>query len=166
MTTRIELREGEDADAPFIVELLNDPDFLRFIGDRGVRNETDALGYLGRLRESYAKHRYGLYVVRAGGERIGLCGLVRRESLPHPDLGFAFLPRARGQGYAREAAEATLRQADALGIDPLLAICSQGNAPSRKLLERVGFHLARLVRLEPDAEELCLYERVRGATAR
>lgn len=159
MTARVQLREGEAGDAAFIVELLNDPDFLRFIGDRGVRTEADALGYLGRLRESYTKHGYGLYVVLAGGERVGLCGLVRRDSLPHPDLGFAFLPKARGLGYAREAAEATLAQADAVGIHPLLAICSQDNEPSRKLLERVGFRFVRLVRLGTDTEELCLYER-------
>jgi len=158
-TARLELREGEDGDAAFIVELLNDPDFLRFIGDRGVRNEVDARGYLARLRESYANHGFGLYVVFAGEERVGLCGLVRRDSLAHPDLGFAFLPKARGLGYAREAAEATLRQADALGIEPLLAICSQDNGPSRRLLARVGFQFRRLVRLGSDVEELCLYER-------
>lgn len=158
-TSRLVLRHAVEADAKFIVELLTDPDFVRFIGDRGVRDEATALGYIAKLRASYETNHFGLYVVTSNGEALGLCGLVRRDTLPHPDLGFAFLPRARGHGYAREAALDSLREADALGIKELLAICNEDNVSSRKLLEAIGFRFDGMTRLKEGTEDLCLYSR-------
>src|SRR5437762_5626654 len=102
------------ADAPFMVVLLNDPAFLRYIGDKGVRAPEDAVRYIetGPL-ESYARFGFGLYLVEAKetGEPMGMCGLLKRDVLDHPDLGFAFLPAFRRQGVALESARAALAEA-------------------------------------------------------
>ena len=112
-TSRLVLRELDHRDAAFILELLNEPGFLRFIGDKGVRTLEDACRYLDRgPRASYARHGYGLNAVcLPDGTPLGLCGLVRRDGFEHADLGFAFLARGRGQGYAAESARAVLQQA-------------------------------------------------------
>src|SRR5262245_31356408 len=112
-TERLRLRRFSLDDAPLILELLNDPLWIRFIGDRNVRTLEDARGYAKKPIESYDKHGYGLYIVerKAGGELLGMCGLVKRDTLPHADIGFAFLERFRGQGYALEAAQGTMRYA-------------------------------------------------------
>lgn len=161
LTARLQLRELDDSDSAFIVELLNDPAFLEHIGDRGVRTIDQARDYIAKLRIARAAHGYALYGVASlqEGTVIGLCGLVRREALPHADLGFAFLPAHRKKGYAREATEAVLREAETLGVKPLLAICSPHNAPSRRLLEQVGFKFERMIVLPQQTAETCLYQR-------
>jgi len=146
-TSRLRLRELGDADAAFILELVNEPGWLRFIGDRNVHSLEDAKGYIARgPAASYAKHGFGLWaaVLRASGVPIGMCGLIRRESLPHPDLGFAFLARHHGHGYAREAAAAVVELARVrYQLPRLLAITEPDNAASQKLLQLVGFHHER-----------------------
>jgi RimJ/RimL family protein N-acetyltransferase len=144
VTPRLSLREldASDADATFALALLNDPDFLRNIGDRGVRTLEDAYGYLraGPLA-SYADHGFGLWRValRDTGEAIGLCGLLRRDWLDAPDLGYAFLPSARGRGLAQEAADAVLALARSrFALRRVLAIVDPENAASIRLLERAG----------------------------
>ncbi|MGH8028873.1 MAG: GNAT family N-acetyltransferase, partial [Arenimonas sp.] len=111
MTARLRLRLLAEGDADFALELLNDAGFLAHIGDKGVRTREDARAYLcnGPLA-SYAAHGFGLWGVepREGGALLGMCGLLQRDWLDAPDLGYAFLPAARGRGIAREAAEATL----------------------------------------------------------
>ena len=161
-TERLTLRRLHAGDAPFIVELLNDPAWLEHIGDKGVRTLDDARKYLetGPLA-MYARLGFGLYLVerKGEGERIGLCGLLKRDSLDHVDLGFAFLPRFRGMGLAFEAAAGTLNYARAeLGLSRLVAITSQGNASSARLLEKLGFRFERNVRTDTSGEELRLYE--------
>jgi [ribosomal protein S5]-alanine N-acetyltransferase len=142
-TQRLALRLLAPADAPFMLALLNDPAWIRYIGDRGVRTVEAARAYLeARLLSQYREHGFGLWGVepRAGGEPMGICGLVRRPNLPHPDLGFAFMPSARGQGYAYESALAVRDHASGpLGIARLLAITSPANVASARLLERLGF---------------------------
>jgi len=160
-TERLTLRRLHAGDAPFIVELLNDPAWLEHIGDKGVRTRDDALGYLekGPL-EMYARLGFGLYLAesKGNGEPVGLCGLLKRESLEHVDLGFALLPRFRSMGLAFEAAAGTMKHARmALGLSRLVAITSQTNLPSGRLLEKVGFRFERNVRLATDGEELRLY---------
>ncbi len=150
-TERLVLRELTFADAEFIVELLNDPDFLRYIGNKGVRNAEDARRYIetGPL-DSYARHGFGLYLVesKAAREPMGMCGLVKRKGLEQMDLGFAFLPRFRSRGYAHEAATAALLQARRdFGVGRVLAITSQDNEASIALLTRLGFRFENLVRL-------------------
>ncbi len=160
-TPRLALDELTDADASFLVALLNDPDFLRYIGDRGVRNEDDARVYLAKGPfDSYRRHGHGLWLVRRrdDAERLGICGLLKRDTLDDVDLGFAFLPQFRGQGYARESAAAVLAHArDALGIARVVAIASRDNDASARLLEAVGLRFERLVRLGVDSPELALF---------
>ena len=142
-TERLALRQLVPGDAPFILQLLNDPGWIRHIGDRGVRTVDAAAAYLeARMIAQYEKHGFGLWMVegRAGGDAMGICGLVKRDTLPVPDLGYAFMPAYRGQGYAYESALAVRDHATgALGIPRLLAITSPVNAPSARLLERLGF---------------------------
>jgi ribosomal-protein-alanine N-acetyltransferase len=157
-TGRLRLRRFTADDAPFVLELLNDPDFLRNIGDRGVRTDADARGYiLDGPVASYERNGFGLYLVElaASGDPIGMCGLVRREALPGPDIGFAFLPAWRGRGYGLEAARAVMRHAEEdCGLRRLVAIVSPGNTASRRLLERIGFRFEGMTRLADDAAEV------------
>ena len=146
-TPRLVLRELELDDAPFMLGLLTDPDWLRFIGDRGVRDVAGARAYLAAgpiamaLREGFGMLRVTL---ASSGEAIGVCGLVKREGLDDVDLGFAFLPAFRGQGYGLEAASAVLAHArSALGLRRIVAITSPENRDSIALLERIGFGFER-----------------------
>ena len=144
VTERLMLRPMTAADAPLMLALLNDPDFLRFVGDRQVRTVDEARRYVekGPLA-SYARHGYGPYtvVLKPGADAVGICGLFKRDHLPDPDIGFAFLPAWRGSGLAGEAARAVLADAKArLGITRVLAIVDPGNARSIALLERLGLH--------------------------
>lgn len=142
-TARLALREFAPSDAAFIVELLNDPDWLAHIGDRGVRTTDDAVTYLANgPQASYARYGYGLWCVerRDTPGSIGMCGLVRRDWLDAPDVGFAFLPAHRRQGYAFEAAGAVIAHAQTtLGAVQLHAIVAPGNAASHALVQRLGF---------------------------
>src|SRR5688572_24337008 len=141
-TARLTLRRLEFEDAPFLVGLLNQPSFLANIGDRGVRNVDDAHRY---LREGpmamYEKFGFGLWHVarRADGAAIGMCGLLRREILPDVDVGYAFLPEYWGQGYAFEAAQATLQHAAGkFGLARVIGVVSEGNNGSIRVLEKLG----------------------------
>jgi len=146
-TERLTLRCLVGADAPFILGLLNDPAWIRYIGDRGVRTLEAARGYLeDRIISMYRKFGFGLWMVelKSGGKPAGICGLVKRDTLPEVDLGFAFMPEYRGLGYAYESALAVREHAvGALGMPRLLAITSPVNADSVRLLERLGFALER-----------------------
>src|SRR4030095_5342315 len=127
-TERLTLRHAPPADALFIFELVNDPAFIRNIGDRGVRTLADAERYvLDGPIASYEKFGFGMYVVevRESGTPIGLCGFVKRDWLPDVDIGFAFLPQYRSQGYARESASAVRRYGhEVLGLSRIVAIVS------------------------------------------
>lgn len=150
-TERLVLREGEDADAPFMVELLNSPGFLENIGDRGVRDEEGALGFIEtRLRGSYREHGFGMWVAvqKADRKPVGLAGLVRREGLDTPDVGYAFIQKAWGQGYAQEAAAAVLAHAQGpLGIPKLAAITKPENFASMAVLKKIGFTYQGMIQL-------------------
>jgi [ribosomal protein S5]-alanine N-acetyltransferase len=148
-TPRLRLRQMLPGDASFLVSLLNDPAFLRFVGDRGVRSVSDAFDYIEKgPTTSYTRHGFGLNIVEPidGGEPIGICGLLKREELDAPDLGFALLPDFRGLGFAREAAAAVLQDARGrLGLRRVLAIAQPDNQASITLLERLGFRFERLL---------------------
>jgi ribosomal-protein-alanine N-acetyltransferase len=141
-TPRLRLRELVAADAPFVLELLTDADFVRHIGDRGVRDLETAKTYIADgPQASYAAHGHGLWLaeLRETGEPAGMCGLLRRDHLPDADLGYAWLPRFRGRGYALEAAVAVLQYAFALlRLPRVMAIVGQDNVASQRLLARVG----------------------------
>ncbi|RAK69244.1 GNAT family N-acetyltransferase [Phenylobacterium kunshanense] len=142
-TERLILREVEAADAPFVLELLNSPGFLENIGDRGVRSEDEARDYIEeRMLASYLEHGFGMWVAvrKSDGAAVGLAGLVKRDGLDTPDVGYAFLPKAWGQGFAQEAAAAVLRHAtDVLGIPKLAAITTLENFASMAVLRKIGF---------------------------
>lgn len=165
-TSRTRIRRVILDDAAFIVELLNDPDFIRFIADRGVRDAEKAVDYIRmRIHLSYDLHGYGLFLVEdfETSEPMGLCGLVRREELDGPDLGYAFLPRHRGRGVAKEAAEAMVAwAAESLGVTRLYAVVDPENTRSVRLLEGVGFRFERPIALGGDSEEISLFLREAG----
>jgi ribosomal-protein-alanine N-acetyltransferase len=160
-TGRLRLRWLTSGDAPFILELVNEPGWLRFIGDRKVHDLEAAGRYIENGPQTmYARHGYGLYAVehKDGGEAIGMCGLVRRDGLELADLGFALLDRFQGHGYAREAAAATLLHAERdCGLDRLAAITDPANLRSISLLGSIGFKSAGQRRLSPEASPVSYF---------
>lgn len=159
-TDRLVLREFTLADAPFIVELLNEPAFIEFIGDKGVRDLAGAEQYLrGGPLASYAKHGFGLWAVtRKDGTPLGMCGLLQRDFLPHPDVGYALLARFHGQGYAHEAAAAVLHHArGSLGLTTLHALTAFKNPASVHLLGKLGFDFVDFIQQPGYAEPSRLF---------
>jgi [ribosomal protein S5]-alanine N-acetyltransferase len=159
-TERIELRELELADDAFILKLLNEDGFLRFIGDKGVRTLADAREYLSKGPiDSYRRNGFGLYLASLrNGEPIGMCGLVKRDSLPDADVGFAFLSCYWSKGYAAESAAAVLAYGrERLRMQRIVAITAPDNRGSIAVLEKIGLKFERMVRLSDDAKELKLF---------
>ncbi len=161
-SSRLILREMIATDAPFILELLNDDDFYRYIGDRGIRTLEQAQEYIQQgPAVSYARHGHGLYLVerKEDGASLGICGLIKRDTLEQVDIGYAFLPQYRGHGYAIEAAQAALADGKSrLGIGQVVAIVTPGNERSIGLLAKLGLERSRLVKLSEDADECLLLE--------
>jgi RimJ/RimL family protein N-acetyltransferase len=159
-TARLALRQLELSDSRFILELLNEAGFLRFIGDKGVRTLADAREYIlkGPI-ESYMRHGFGLYsACLRDGTPIGICGLVKRDGLADVDVGFAFLSRYTAKGYAVEAAAAVLAHAHRqLQIRRVVAITAPDNLSSIAVLEKIGLTFERRVRLTDQSPELNLY---------
>jgi len=162
-TERLSLRKLTVDDAEFILTLLNEPSFLRYIGDKKVRNLDDARQYiLNGPVASHERHGFGLNCVelRESHTPIGMCGLLKRDELPDPDIGFALLPDFCNKGFAFEAAEAVLKDArERLQIQRILAITSLDNEASINLLKRLGFRFEEVVQLSPNREQLRLFSR-------
>jgi [ribosomal protein S5]-alanine N-acetyltransferase len=160
-TDRLILRRFTVADAAFILELLNDPAWLRFIGDKGVRSLEDARDYLHKgPMAMYERHGFGLWLVELvdGQVPIGMCGLIKRDALDDVDIGYAFLPESRGRGYAHEAASAVLAYGKRrFGLTRIVAITSPDNAGSARLLEKLGMTLEKTVTLAGADHEVRLY---------
>jgi RimJ/RimL family protein N-acetyltransferase len=160
-TDRLRLRWLDVEDAPFIIELLNDPSFIRFIGDKGVRTVEDARNYiLNGPVASYEKFGFGLNAVelKEADVSIGICGVLKRDTLPHPDIGFAFLPAYWNQGYAYESAAAVMKHArEALAINEVLAITTPDNEASSRVLEKIGLRFDCLIKVSEDAPEVKLF---------
>lgn len=160
-TARLILRWLDTNDSAFILELVNEPSWIRYIGDRGVRTLPDAMRYIQNgPMDMYQRLGFGLYRVELKelGVPIGICGLIKREGLEDVDLGFAFLPTFWRKGYALESASAVMSYArTALGLARIVAVLSRDNDRSVKLLEKLGFRAEGTVRLQPDGEELALY---------
>lgn len=151
------------ADAPFMLGLLNEPSWLRFIGDRGVRTLEDARSYiLSGPMGMYDRLGVGFCVVEARGSRepLGICGLAKRDFLDDIDLGFALLPRYWGHGYAHESASEVLRDAETrLKLRRIVATTRLDNIASQGLLERLGFQFERLIVRPDTGRTLRLYAR-------
>ncbi len=160
-TERLILRLQTTDDAPFILELVNDPSWIQFIGDRGVKTGEEAARYIenGAIR-MYEQFGFCLYIVAKKEDQtpIGICGFVKRDTLEDVDIGFAFLPDYWGKGYAYEAALAVLAYGlDTLGFNRIVAITTQDNHASAKLLERIGLQFERDIQFSNDSEELRLF---------
>lgn len=163
-TPRLALRQFVEADAPMVLELLNEPSFYEFIGDRGVRTLDDARRY---LREgpiaSYAEHGHGLLWMglkrnNAESVAIGMCGLVQRPSLPSPDIGFAVSPTYWGSGYTTEGATAVLtRGRQEIGLTDVYGITLPHNARSIRVLEKLGLRFIEEKSLTPEAPPVRIF---------
>jgi RimJ/RimL family protein N-acetyltransferase len=176
-TERLILREIVESDDEFMLDLLNQPSFIKYIGDRNVRDLEQSREFIEtRYRASYRKHGFGLYAVELKAEfsrlndateiqnpkskiqnqPIGICGFVKRDTLPDADIGFAFLPQFCGKGYALESAEAMMKYGkEKLNLKRVLAITTQDNESSGKLLSKIGFAFERLI--DVDGEQLKLF---------
>jgi [ribosomal protein S5]-alanine N-acetyltransferase len=182
-TPRLALREFVLEDAAFILQLLNEPGFLHFIGDKGVRHLEDARNYLrqGPI-DSYHRNGFGLYAAclrsDAGGEPVGkpvgepvgepvgMCGLVKREGLQDPDVGYAFLQRHWGRGYAVESAAAAIDYGiRTLKLPRILAITSPDNWSSIRVLEKIGMRFERLIQWGEGSEQVKLFSLGAGGAA-
>jgi RimJ/RimL family protein N-acetyltransferase len=160
-TERLVLRRISIEDAEFIMELVNVPAFIQFIGDKGVRTLDDARDYILKVPvDSYQRYGFGLYLceLKDGKAPIGTCGLIKRDCLEDVDIGFAFLPGFWGKGYCYEAASAVLAMGrSAFGLDRVVGITSPDNDRSIRVLEKLGMRFERMVRLADDAEEVRLF---------
>jgi RimJ/RimL family protein N-acetyltransferase len=160
-TDRLNLRWLSTDDAEFILDLLNEPSFLQFIGDKGVRTIDDARDYiLNGPVDMYNRLGFGLYLteLKDGGVAIGICGLIKRDALEDVDIGFAFLPKFWGRGYAYESAAAVMAYGKTvLGLNRIVAITSPDNYASGRLLEKLGLRFERMIRLSKDASGVRLF---------
>jgi len=159
-TDRVYLAEWELSDAPFILKLVNTEAWLKHIGDRKVHNLEDAEAYVKKLRLPYGSYGYGFYALRLkdSDELIGMCGITKRMGLNYPDLGFALMPDHEGEGYMYEISKALLKHAFVkLGLSKIVAITTDQNTRSKKLLERLGLKYEKDVKLPKDSEMVQLY---------
>ncbi|HXD11557.1 MAG TPA: GNAT family N-acetyltransferase [Anaerolineales bacterium] len=160
-TERLQIRQLSREDAPFILQLVNEPSFIQNIGDRGVRTLADAEKYIenGPVA-SYARNGFGLCLVtlKESGESIGMCGLIKREALEDVDIGYAFLPQFWSKGYAFEAAQAFKQYArEVVGLTRLVAIVDPTNQGSIRVLEKLGMAFEKMVRLSSEDIDLKLF---------
>ncbi len=157
-TDRLLLRKLSTDDARFILDLLNQPSFIHHIGDRGVRTLEDASQYiLTGAVTSYERFGFGLYLtlLKEGKVPIGICGLVKRETLKDADVGFAFLPQYWSKGYAFESASAVLAYGrNNLGLKRIAGITTPDNHGSIRVLEKIGLKFEKMVKLSEDGIEL------------
>lgn len=160
-TKRLILRQASLDDAAFVLELINDPGWRKYISQHSIDSLEKAKDYINeRLLSAYEQHGYGLWLIQRSSDNtmMGMCGLVRRESLPGPDLGFALLDRYSGRGYAQEASEAAIQYAIDNSIAPrLLAITLPENQRSINLLERLGFSYDTDFITDDTEERLLMY---------
>ena len=160
-TERLILREITESDAEFILDLLNQPSFIKYIGDRNLRTADQSRDFIeSRFIDSYKKFGFGLWAVELKENQtpIGICGFVKRDSLPDADIGFAFLPEFEKKGFAFESAVASMKYGrDVLNLSRVLAITSQDNEASGRLLGKLGFKFERLSDVHGDGTELKLF---------
>lgn len=150
-TNRLLLRKFDLNDADFILQLVNSPEWLKFIGDKGVKTKADAINYLesGPIK-SYKENGFGLWLValKNTDNPIGMCGLVKRDTLEDIDIGFAILPGYTQQGYGFEIASETLKYAkENLQLDRVIAITDAKNTASIKLLTKIGLSYEKTLAL-------------------
>ncbi|MET0752288.1 MAG: GNAT family N-acetyltransferase [Pyrinomonadaceae bacterium] len=162
-TERLILRELSAEDAEFVLELVNEPAWKKNIGDRGIQTTEGAREYiLNGPVASYEKFGFGLWLVelKDSNESIGICGLIKRDTLEDVDIGFAFLERFWLKGYAVESAAAVMDYGrDVIGLKRIVAITVPDNLGSIKVLEKIGMRFEKMIRTAQDAEEIKLFAR-------
>ena len=159
-TERLRLRHMTPDDAEFMLGLLNDPGWHRFIGDRGIRTVDGAREHILKGPVAMvARLGFGFYLVerKEDGQPLGLCGLAKRDFLDDVDIGYAFLPEYGGQGYAFEAAQGVLAHARELGLTRLVATVVPDNGASIRLLEKLGLRFERTFQAPDSTRELQLF---------
>lgn len=159
-TEHLLLREFEISDAKFIIELVNDPDWIKYIVDKNIHTEEAAVDYLKVLRANYTELGFGFYCVvdKASGKAIGLCGLMKRPYLELVDLGFATLKEYRKKGLTFEVSKAMMNYAHTeLNIEQLAAITNVNNYASRKLLMKLGFKFDSVKNIGEDGKDFVNY---------
>jgi len=160
-TQRLILQRVTVDDAGVILALLNEPSFIRNIGDRGVRTLEGARDYIiNRLIASYDNFGFGMYLVvmKDSGSPVGLCGLIRRDGLDDVDIGYAFLQQFWSNGYATESALAVKKYAkNIIGLKRLVAITDPTNQGSIRVLEKIGLEFEKMIKLSEDDIELKLF---------
>ena len=160
-TKRLVIQRVTLGDAPFLLELMNDKDWIQNIGDRGIRSVKEAEEYItSKFLKSYAEDKIGFYgiVLKETGEMIGTAGLIDRDGLDHVDIGYGFLPAYRGKGYALEATKAIYDYGyDQLGLDKIVAIVNSDNTDSIKLLKKLGLRFEKMVRLPDEEQDIKLF---------
>jgi RimJ/RimL family protein N-acetyltransferase len=166
-TPRLRVRWFTAADADFLRQLLNDPGWLANIGERNVRTHRQALNWIAtRHTATYGRLGFGFWGVerKSDGALMGMCGLIKRDTLMEPDVGYALLPAFRGQGYAREAAAACVRYGqDVLGLPEVWGITGPDNAASAAVLQQIGLADAGITRLVGEERETWLFKSPRVA---
>jgi RimJ/RimL family protein N-acetyltransferase len=165
-TTRLRLREFVHEDSEFIIELVNSPGWIENIGERNIHTKEEAVRYIenGPMK-SYAQHGFGLCLVetKEANQPIGMCGILKRDNLETPDIGFAFLPQYHGKGYAIEMASATLNFArEKLSIPIMSAITLAKNSSSIKVLEKLGLSFRKVIHVAETKEDLLLFNNASG----
>lgn len=165
-TSRLILRKFDLLDAPFVLKLVNGPSWLEYIGDKGVRNIDDASNYiLNGPIAMYKKHGFGLFLTELkDGTPIGMCGLIKRDTLDDVDIGFAFMPEFWKKGYAAEATAATLEFGfNTLNLERIVAIVSPNNEKSINLLQKIGLKAIDTIRLTPESNKVILLEKIKDS---
>ena len=160
-TPRLELQKLTTDDAPLLLAVWNDPAFIRFVADRGIRNETEArVAIVEGPLDMYTRYGYGPYRIVRKSDRaaVGVCGLFRRPFLEDPDLGYAVLPGFRGEGYASEAARQVLViAAIVFGLARVKALIAPANAASIHVIEKLGFRFEKRCSIDEKSDTL-LYD--------
>ena len=160
-TERIELRLITEADAAIVLAVMNDPDFIRYVSDRGLRTEEDAAWYIReKILPGIERDGFGMCVVqlRDSAVPIGTCGIFKREPADEPELGFAFVPEFRGRGFALEAAKALMAYGrDTLKFSKIIAATNPNNNSSIKLLEKLGMRFERMIFDIPSNSEMKVF---------
>lgn len=163
VTERLELREIDPViHAPFFLELLNSPGFIKYVGDRNVRTVEQTEQYLKDRSKKITDHPAGIACIVYLKDRnipIGNCGLFIRKELDTPDIGFSFLPEFEGKGYAYEACIPLMNHAKAHNLQRVNGITVEYNQRSRRLLEKLGLKFGKHFFMKGDPEELMLYSK-------
>ncbi len=160
-TERLHLRELTIIDASFILQLMNSPNWIQYIGDRNVKTKSEAANYISKkIISSYRSKGFGLYLIQLKETKksIGICGLIQRDDLDTPDIGFAILPIYEGKGFIKEAGNAIIKYAkDNLQLKIIYGITTEENEASIKVLQNIGMQFSKKILLPKEEKIFMLF---------